>query len=163
MIAPGNPPVKHFCPSRSKIFYTGTEGKLPAILRCAEKKFLTEKQKYLTDGKTGAIMCLSILHGKCVGAKRVVWRKVTENCRVVRGKSRVSDEVLFASSVLKDSVGTTGATVTSLRLLRPSKDPAARRDRKQSGTACIHVPVYQGRFLFSILHCKAAKSIRHIL
>ena len=41
-----------------------------------------------------------------------------ESCRAVQGNSRESDEVHSVSSVLNRAVGTTGATVISLRLFR---------------------------------------------
>ena len=43
---------------------------------------------------------------------------VAESCRMVQGNNWESDEVHSVSSVLNRAVGTTGATVTSLRLFR---------------------------------------------
>ena len=66
-------------------------------------------------------------------------KDAAESCRSVQDNSRRSHEVHSASSVLNRAgdrqVGATGATVTSLRLFKPSKDPAVRQDQKQSGTA----------------------------
>ena len=66
-------------------------------------------------------------------------KDAAESCRLVQDNSRKSHEVHSASSVLNGAgdaqVGATGATVISLRLFRPSKDPAVRQDQKQSGTA----------------------------
>ena len=77
------------------------------------------KQKLLTSGHNGASMTSTFLNAKCVWAERVVGTKVAESCRMVQGNNRESDEVHSVSSVLKSLVGTTGATVTSLRLFRP--------------------------------------------
>ena len=67
---------------------------------------------------------------------------------MVQGNSRRSGEVHSASSVLKPSVGTTGATVTSLRLFKPSKGPAVRQDQNRVVPRRFYVPVYAGTFLF---------------
>ena len=78
----------------------------------------------LTCGMKGDIIMKMNSEFKCVWPERVAWMDAAESCRLVRGNCWGSGEVHSVSSVLNRTVGTTGATVISLRLFTQRRCPS---------------------------------------
>lgn len=93
-------------------------GALPVaeILFIDMQKFFF-RQKWLTDGQISVTISSSFIFKMRLSRKSSLKERSRE-LSVVQDNSEVSGEVRFASSVLNFPVGTTGATVISLRLFR---------------------------------------------
>ena len=75
--------------------------------------------------------------------------------RIFRGNT-------FRKRCAELAVGTTGATVTSLRLFKPSKDASVRKNQNRVVPREFTPLFIRGVFLL-VVPCPAAKSMRRIL